>query len=148
MPRRPAVPIVMRLVMKIVENGSRANDIANKTQSAKKGSHAAKAIAQRLMILPAMADQLISTSATPPDRLPRESAGSPKASGSTRQASTSLQVEDKGAAYEDKQNTLFLAGIRIGLVGGGTWTGAGARRPTQTWSGAPEAGLLCRQMDE
>jgi len=84
--------------MKIVENGSCAKEIANKTQSAKKGSHAANAIAQRLMIFPAIADQLISTSAISPDRLPREFVGSPRIYGQNCQVSTSLQVEDKGAA--------------------------------------------------
>lgn len=54
--------MVIRLEVKITENGSRANDIANKTQSAKKGSHAAKAMAQRLMTLLTIALPIISTS--------------------------------------------------------------------------------------
>jgi hypothetical protein len=94
--------MVIRLETKIAENGSRANDIANKTQSAKKGSHAAKAMAQRLMILPTMADQLISISATPADRLPREFAGSPRASGQTFKSTLACRIEDKEQHHEDK----------------------------------------------
>src|SRR5262249_45250652 len=60
MPNKPAVPIVIRLATKTVRNGSRANDNANKTQSTKKGSHAARTMAQRLITLRTISVEIIS----------------------------------------------------------------------------------------
>src|SRR5262249_11479246 len=45
----------------MVESGSREKDMANKTQSAKNGSHAARAIAQRRMSGRTIALEIIST---------------------------------------------------------------------------------------
>src|SRR5262245_66138544 len=47
----------------MVENGSRENEVANKTQRAKNGSHAARAIAHRRMIGRTIALEIISTRA-------------------------------------------------------------------------------------
>jgi hypothetical protein len=52
--------------------------------------------------LPTMADQLIPTSATPADRLPREFAGSPRASGQTFKSTLACKIEDKEQHHEDK----------------------------------------------
>src|SRR5260370_9346859 len=51
MPSSQALPIERKDPIRTAENGSRENDMANKSQIAKKGSHAAKAMAQRLISL-------------------------------------------------------------------------------------------------
>src|SRR5262245_20847015 len=58
MPSRPALPMVIRLVTKTAGNESRANDMANNTQSTKNGSHALKAMAERVMTLRTIALRL------------------------------------------------------------------------------------------
>lgn len=55
----------IRLEMKIAESGSRANDIANNSQSTKKGNHAARAMPDCLMTLQTMAVEIISTPGRP-----------------------------------------------------------------------------------
>src|SRR5258708_12416263 len=51
MPSTPALPIEIRLPMRTAGNPPRANDSATKSQNAKNGSHAAKAMAQRVTAL-------------------------------------------------------------------------------------------------
>src|SRR6266851_5657936 len=58
MPSRPALPIEIKLPIRTAENRSRANDIANSTHRMKNGSHAAKAMAQRLISLRTISPRL------------------------------------------------------------------------------------------
>src|SRR5258708_22208997 len=58
MPSRPALPIEIKFAIRTAENGSRANDMATKSHIAKNGSHAAKAMAQRLISLRTISPRL------------------------------------------------------------------------------------------
>ena len=65
MPSSPALPIEIRVARNTAENGSGAMETANSNQIAKKGSHAANAIAHRLMTLRTMSRLIMTIPAGP-----------------------------------------------------------------------------------
>src|SRR5262249_10902387 len=103
--------MVIRLETKIAENGSRANDIANSTQSAKKGSHAATAMAHRLITLANICgSDYLSFYASATDRLPREFAGLPKVSRQTARAALACSLEHKEQRMKTKKAHFSILG--------------------------------------
>ena len=81
MPSTPALPIEIKLPMRTAGNPPRANDSATKSQNAKNGSHAAKAIAQRLTALRIISLDLIKLCGSQRTIDPGLAAGSPRMPG-------------------------------------------------------------------
>src|SRR5260370_23977829 len=90
MPSSQALPIERKVPIRTAENGSRANDMATKSQIAKNGSHAAKAMAQRLISLRTISPR-IAKSSFPVGHSPRELAGSPKEPSRSEEHTSELQ---------------------------------------------------------